>query len=80
MRVFKIVFTLVTILLATQSCEKNHICECITFINEEEQPPIDNTYPISDTDKRAAIEECNQSDTTVVTLDFDKYVTNCELQ
>jgi len=80
MRIFKIVFTLLITLLATQSCEKNHVCECITFINEEEQPQIDNTYPITNMGKRAAIEACNEWDTTEVTLDFDEYVTNCELQ
>ena len=80
MKIFRIVFTLVTVLVATQSCEKNHVCECITFINGEEQPQIDNTYPIENMERRAAIETCNEWDTTEVTLDFDKYVTNCELQ
>ncbi len=80
MRIFKIVFTLLSVLFVAQSCEKNHVCECITFINEDEQPQIDNTFPLTNMDKRAAIETCNESDTTETTLDFDKYVTNCELQ
>ena len=79
MKKFSIAFGLLTIAIIFSSCEKNHVCECVTFINEEEQPKIDNTYPIENLKKRDAIDQCNKWDSTVVTINFDKYITNCEL-
>lgn len=80
MKQFKLIFGLFAFTVILMSCEKNHICECVTFIDEEEQPKIDNTYPIDNMKKQAAIKECNDWDSTEVSLNFVRTVTNCELQ
>ncbi len=80
MKQFKLLFGLFAFVVVLSACEKNHICECVTFIDEEEQPKIDNTFPIDDLNKQAAIKECNLSDSTEVSINFVTTVTNCELQ
>jgi hypothetical protein len=80
MKQFKLIFGLFAFAIIMMSCEKNYICECVTFIDEEEQPKIDNTYPIDNLGKQAAINACNDWDSTEVSLTFVTTVTNCELQ
>ncbi|MFK8036935.1 MAG: hypothetical protein AB8B74_01495 [Crocinitomicaceae bacterium] len=80
MKQFKLIFGLLAFMAIVSSCEKNHICECVTFIDEEEQPKIENTYPIDGFKKQAAIDECNDWDSTEVSITFVTTVTNCELQ
>ena len=80
MKRFKLLFGLFALAVVISACDKNHICECITFIDEEEQPKIENTFAIEDLNKQAAIKECNKSDTTEIDIKFVRTVTNCELQ
>ena len=80
MKQFKLIFGLFAFAIVISACEKNHICECVTFIDEEEQPKIENTYPIDNTRKQQAIDDCNDWDSTEVSLNFVRTVTNCELQ
>jgi hypothetical protein len=80
MKQFKLFFGLFALAIVISSCEKNHICECVTFIDEEEQPKIENLHAIEDLKKKAAIKECNLLDSTEVDIDFVRTITNCELQ
>ncbi|MFK8046130.1 MAG: hypothetical protein AB8B72_11590 [Crocinitomicaceae bacterium] len=80
MKQFKLIFGLFAFTLILSSCTTNWVCECVTFINEEEQPKIDNTYPIEDVRKQQAIKDCNDWDSTEVSLNFVRTTTNCELQ
>jgi len=66
-------------IVALSSCRKSRICECVTYINEEEQPKIDNTYNLENMTKQVAIDECNDWDSTEVTVDGTLISTNCEL-
>lgn len=80
MKQFKLIFGLLAITVVLSACETNYVCECVTFINEEEQPKIENTYPINDVSKQQAINDCNDWDSTEVSLTFVRTTTNCELQ
>lgn len=80
MKQFKLIFGLLAFALILSACGKNHICECVTYIDEEEQPKIDNEYPLDNTRKKQAIDDCNDWDSTEVSINFVRTVTNCELQ
>lgn len=80
MKQFKFITVLAVVALVSFSCEKNHICECVTFKDLEEQPKIENTYPLENLSRNAAIDACNDWDSTEVSLSFVRTTTNCELQ
>ena len=78
MKKISIVFGIFAV-VALSSCIKTRTCECITYVDGEEQPKIDNTFLIDDLTKQGAIEECNESDTTETSVAGVVTSTNCEL-